>query len=209
MAEDVDLQPAVAAEFETLADALDSITDAQWETPSLCKGWRVREVVAHMTMAARYSEDEFMAKLRAVDFDFSRLSEQIARQDAWLPSADLVANLRTERMRQWAPPGGGYHGALNHVLIHGLDATVPLGLVRRGPQESVRVILNDLTVGGVHDAFGVDIAGRRLQATDFDWSYGSGPQLRGAGEDLALAICGRALPAGRLDGDPLPSPAGT
>jgi uncharacterized protein (TIGR03083 family) len=59
MTNDADLQPAVAAEFQALAGLLESATGAQWDTPSLCAGWRVGEVIAHMTMAARYSEEEF------------------------------------------------------------------------------------------------------------------------------------------------------
>jgi uncharacterized protein (TIGR03083 family) len=203
MTNDADLQPAVAAEFVALADLLDSATDAQWDTPSLCAGWRVREVVAHMTMAARYPEDKFMAELRRCDFDFDRLSNQIASRDAELPTSELVASLRSDVMQQWTPPGGGWHGALNHVVIHGLDVTVPLGVPRRSSDDTIRIVLDDLTRGGVQEHFGTDIEGRSLQATDLDWSYGSGPPLRGAAEDLALVLCGRAVPAGRLDGEPL------
>jgi uncharacterized protein (TIGR03083 family) len=53
------LQPTVAAELTRLADLLDAASEAQWDTASLCAGWRVREVVAHMTMAARYPEEQF------------------------------------------------------------------------------------------------------------------------------------------------------
>jgi len=203
MTHDTDLQPAIAAEFVALADLLDSATAAQWDTPSLCAGWRVREVVAHMTMAARYPEDRFMAELRRCDFDFGRLSNEIADRDARLPASELVANLRSEVMARWTPPGGGYHGALNHVVIHGLDITVPLGVPRRSPDDTIRTILDDLTQGGVHENFGTNIEGRSLQATDLDWSYGAGPPLRGKAEDLALVVCGRTLPAGRMDGEPL------
>ena len=203
MTNDADLQPAVAAEFVALAELLAAATGAQWDTPSLCAGWRVREVVAHMTMAARYAEDQFMAELRRCDFDFGRLSNEIAGRDATLPADELVANLRSDVMAQWTPPGGGYHGALNHVVIHGLDITVPLGVPRRSPDDTIRIILDDLTRGDVHERFGTSIAGRSLQASDIDWSYGSGPPLRGKAEDLAVVLCGRALPAGRLDGEPL------
>ena len=48
-----------------------------------------------------------------------------------------------------------------------------------------------------------DIEGRCLQATDLDWSYGSGPVLRGPAEYLALVLCGRTVPEGRLEGKPL------
>jgi uncharacterized protein (TIGR03083 family) len=203
MTEDADLQPAVAAEFLALADLLDSATDVQWDTASLCAGWRVREVIAHMTMAARYPEDKFMAELRRCEFDFGRLSNEIASRDAALPPSQLVANLRSEVMQHWTPPGGGYHGALNHVVIHGLDVTVPLRVPRRSPDGTIRIVLDDLTTGGVHEHFGTSIDGRSLQATDLAWSYGSGPALRGKAEDLALVLCGRTIPAGRIEGKPL------
>jgi uncharacterized protein (TIGR03083 family) len=201
---DAHLQPAVAAEFAGLADLLAAASDAQWDTPSLCEGWRVREVVAHLTMAARYPEEEFMAELRRREFDFTRLSNEVAARDAKLPASELIACLRSAVMQRWTPPGGGYHGALNHVVIHGLDVTVPLGAPRRSPDETIRVVLDDLTAGGGHARFGMVIDGRHLQASDLDWSHGSGPALRGAAADLALALCGRAVPAGRLEGEPLP-----
>jgi uncharacterized protein (TIGR03083 family) len=203
MTDDTSLQPAVAAEFAALADLLDRATEAQWDTPSLCEGWRVREVVAHMTMAARYSQEEFMAELERCGFDFTRLSNEVAARDAALPAAELVASLRSEVMRHWTPPGGGWHGALNHVVIHGLDATVPLGVPRRSPDATIRVVLDDLTTGGVGEHFGMGIGWRSLQATDLDWSYGSGAPLRGPAEYLAVALCGRLVPEGRLDGEPL------
>ena len=203
MTDDANLQPAVAAEFLALADLLEGAADAQWDTPSLCAGWRVREVVAHMTMAARYSEEQFMTELRRCGLDFGRLSNELAARDAELPPGELLAGLRSEVMQHWTPPGGGWHGALNHVVIHGLDVTVPLGVPRRPPDATIRVILDDLTRGGVDAHFGTSIEGRRLQATDLDWSYGSGPALRGAAADLALLLCGRTVPHGRLDGEPL------
>ena len=196
---DAHLQPVVAAEFARLAGLLAALSEAGWDTPSMCEGWRVREVVAHMTMAARYSEEEFMSELQRCEFDFTRLSNEVASRDARLPSDELVANLRSPVMQRWAPPGGGYRGALNHVVIHGLDMTVPLG-APRPPDETIRIALDDLTAGA---HFGMIIDGRQLQASDLDWSHGSGSPLRGSAADLALALCGRKLPAGHLDGDPL------
>jgi len=203
LTDDAYLQPVVAAELTSLADLLDAASDAQWDTASLCTGWRVREVVAHMTMAARYPQEQFMAELQRCGFDFTRLSNEIAARDANLPADELIKNLRSEVMQHWAPPGGDYHGALNHAVIHGLDVTVPLGVPRLAPDPTIGVILDDLTQGDGTVRFGVDVAGRRLQATDLDWSFGAGPVLRGAAADLALVICGRSVPAGRLEGAPL------
>jgi uncharacterized protein (TIGR03083 family) len=197
------LQTAVAAEYMVLADVLGSVDESDWDKPSMCAGWRVREVVAHMTMPARYDEQAFMLELQARDFDFGRLSNEIAAHDAQLARAELVANLRSDVLHHWAPPGGGYHGALNHVVIHGLDATVPLGVQRRPVDETMRIVLDDLTEGGANVHFGTDFTGRRFETTDLDWAYGDGEDLRGAAGDLALLLCGRSIPPERLQGKPL------
>jgi hypothetical protein len=159
---DDDLQALVAANYVALADLLETLPAERWETSSMCEGWRVREVVAHLTMPARYSEDEFMAELRDDSFDFTRLSNRIASRDAQLPTGDLVWNLRDEGLHRWTPPGGGYRGALNHVVIHSLDITVPLGEPRCASDTAIRSVLDDLTEGGGHANFGTDIRGRSL-----------------------------------------------
>jgi len=200
---DTELQPLVAATYGALADVLDALPAARWDAPSLCDGWRVREVVAHLTMPARYSDDAFMAELREDEFDFTRLSNRIASRDAELPTGELVANLRDEALHRWTPPGGGDRGALNHVVIHALDVTVPLGKPRQASDTAIRTVLDDLTEGGGHAHFGTDLQGRTLHATDIDWTYGSGPQLSGTAADLALHLCGRTIPADRLRGNPL------
>jgi hypothetical protein len=154
-------------------------------------------------MPARYSPEVFLAELRPVGFDFPRLSNQIAARDAGLPTSELVANLRTDVMHHWAPPGGGYLGALTHLVIHGLDATVPLGMPRWPSDDAVVVVLDGLAGGGGSRHFGVETAGRGLRATDLDWSSGAGPSLQGPAEDLVLELSGRRLPRARLVGEPL------
>jgi uncharacterized protein (TIGR03083 family) len=191
---DDELRPMIGAAYAALADLLDALPAAAWDTPSLCEGWRVREVVAHMTMAARYDEAAFMAELRESDFDFTRLSNRVASRDGALPTDELVSNLRSDVMRHWTPPGGGVHGALNHAVIHSLDVTAPLGRPRCSSDAAMHVVLDDLTGGGIHSHFGTDISGQRFEATDLDWSYGSGPALRGPAEGIAAHLCGRRPP---------------
>jgi uncharacterized protein (TIGR03083 family) len=104
MMTDNDLQPLVAATYVALSDLLDALPAERWDTASLCEGWRVREVVAHVTMPARYDENAFMAELREDGFDFTRLSNRIATRDAELATSELVSNLRDETLHRWMPP---------------------------------------------------------------------------------------------------------
>jgi uncharacterized protein (TIGR03083 family) len=191
---DPDLQAAVITELDALAAALEATSPTSWDQPSLCAGWRVRDVVAHMTMAARYDHAAFEAELRASNFDFTELSDRIALRDSAAPIASLLADLRSDALRQWAPPGGGFAGALNHAVIHSLDITTPLGIARMSSDATMRVVLDGLAAGGVHAHFGTSIDGVELRATDLGWSYGTGPTTAAPAHVLALAMCGRAVP---------------
>lgn len=195
-----DVQPLVAAQYRRLADELASSSVADWDAASLCEGWRVREVIAHVTMPARYDRDAFMAELAARDFDFTRLSNELAARDGAAAPEQLVADLRDDTLHHWVPPEGSSHDALNHAVIHSLDVTVPLGRPRP-PDDVMRVVLDDLTLRGVHEHFGTRIAGRRLEATDLEWSVGDGTSIRAASADLAVALCGRRVPGSQLHDD--------
>ena len=123
-----------------------------------------------------------------------------ARRGAELRVAELLASLRENVDTQWSPPGGGPLGALSHDVIHGLDATAALGIDdRHASPERCALVLSRLRPEQLR-LFGVDLTGVRLQATDADWSSGSGDVVEGRAQDLLLAVCGRRQPAGRLTG---------
>jgi uncharacterized protein (TIGR03083 family) len=195
---DTDLAAAVADEYRALADLLEACGPAEWDAPSLCEGWRTREVVAHMTMPARYEAPAFMAELEAAGGDFTMLSNTVAARDGELPAATLLGDLRSGVLHGWQPPGGGLEGALTHCVIHGLDITEAVPLERRVPTERIARVLG--IVAGT-DLFGVDLGGVELQADDLDWSFGSGVPVTGPAQALALVVCGRRLPPGRLGGE--------
>jgi uncharacterized protein (TIGR03083 family) len=194
------VRAAVVAERTELATVFGELTPEQWAGPTLCAGWRVREVVAHMTMPFRMSAPRFVLGMLRARGNFGRMADRQARADtARLSDAELLACWRANIEHPWRPPGGGVVGALSHDVIHGLDVTAGLGLPRRVPPERVGIIL-----GGMRERnlsyFGVDLSGVRLEATDLDWTFGEGPPLRGTAQDLLLVISGRRRPAGTLDG---------
>ncbi len=190
----------VAEEYRALADLLASAGPGVWDEPSLCEGWRTREVVAHVTMPVRYSGPAFMAELEAVGGDFTRLSNTVAERDGALPTDTLLADLRSEALHEWEPPGGGPEGALTHCVIHSLDIVEAVPLARRIPEARILAVLALVAAEGTPNLFGVDLEGVELRADDLEWSGGSGALVTGPAQALALVACGRLLPEGRLNG---------
>jgi uncharacterized protein (TIGR03083 family) len=201
----------VADEYGALADLLEAAGGAVWDVPSLCEGWCTREVVAHMTMPARYDGPAFMAEMAAAGGDFTTFSNTVAARDAALPVATLLADLRSPVLHAWQPPGGGEDGALMHCVIHALDIVEAVPLDRRVPAARLSTVLAIVTAAGpdgTANLFGMDLSDVTLQADDLDWSSGSGAGsgalVAGPAQALAVAASGRLLPPGRLRGEAAP-----
>jgi len=195
-----DLRPLITAHRHAFSDVLTGLSDAEWDAASLCTGWRVREVVAHMTMPFRYPAPRFLAELVRSRGDFARMADRVARRDAQAPTAALLDGWRSNEGHRWKPPGGGLAGALTHDVVHGLDITVPLGLEHPVGEQALRVVLDAATTPLSLRHFGVDPAGTRLEADDLDWAFGDGEPVRGAARHLLLVLVDRRLPAGLLSG---------
>jgi uncharacterized protein (TIGR03083 family) len=193
----VDLHAMIRDSFTRLADSLEQQSPGVWDQQSLCTGWRVRDVVAHLTMPARFTVEQFGAELIAVGGNFQMLSDLIAVRDGELPIAGHLSNLRSPQLAAWQPPGGGAIGALNHVVVHGLDFTNAVGLPRTCTDETAKVILDNLTAAGVAARFDVDLTDVRLCADDIQWSRGTGRNLIGSAADLISLACHRTLLDGR------------
>lgn len=195
---DAGIQSLVGPQLKALADAVEAQPESIADAPSLCAGWTVRHVVAHMTMAARYDGAAFMDELAAAGHDFDVLSESIARRDGDLPFESLLDDLRSETMAGWEPPGGGAAGALSHAVIHGLDITAATDLPRTASDEATCMVLSTLSAG-VAQHFGIDVTNCSLSATDLDWKYGTGEVIEAPAANLVLALAGRRQPGIDLD----------
>ncbi|MGX5654414.1 maleylpyruvate isomerase family mycothiol-dependent enzyme [Geodermatophilus nigrescens] len=190
-----DVAAWVGRTYEGLAGVLDA-EPATWDAPTLCAGWQVRHLVAHVTMPARLSPEQFGAEMAAARGDFGVLSDTVAARDAALPAADLLGALRSPVLHAWQPPGGGATGALSHAVVHSLDVTVALGRPPVAPADAVTAVLDAVTAAeGAW--FGVDLAGVRLESSDTGWAWGSGDAVRADGGSLVALLAGRTLPDGR------------
>jgi uncharacterized protein (TIGR03083 family) len=191
-----DLQSWVAPTYDRLADVLAAAAVEAWDAPSLCEKWLVRHVIAHVTMPARLTPEQFGAEMAAAGGDFTVLSDTVAARDASLPLVDLLDQLRSPGLHAWQPPGGGAAGALSHAVIHSLDVTVALDRPTVAPEEAVTAVLDQLTAAN-GTWFGVDLTDVRLEATDAVWSWGHGRLVRADSGSLVALLSGRALPDGR------------
>lgn len=191
-----DLQGWAARTYDGLADLLDAAPAASWDAPSLCAGWQVRHVVAHVTMPARLTAEQFGAEMAAARGDLTVLFDAVAARDASMPVAEAVGALRSPVLHGWQPPGGGAEGALAHAVIHALDVTVALGEPPVAPVEGVLAVLDQLTAAD-GTVFGVDLTDVRLEATDLDRAWGDGATVRADSGLLVALLAGRRLPDGR------------
>jgi uncharacterized protein (TIGR03083 family) len=187
---DTALQAQDFAERERLTALLAGLAEQQWDAPSLCAGWRVREVVAHITMPFRTSTPRFLAGLAGAGFSFNRYADRVARRDGARMSTDeLLGTLRDNIRHPWQPPGGGQAGALSHDVIHGLDITEALGLPP-APAGRIAEVLAHSTPR-TFAFFGVDLNGVELRATDAEFRLGTGRIVELPVKDVLLTVTGR------------------
>lgn len=192
-----ELYELTVSERRRLAALLAGLSPEQWAADSLCKGWRIREVVAHLNTSETQSWPEFQAAVAAADGDINVACDRTARaHTARFSDAELLDRYQRRVPSRWTPGPDAHQGALAHEVIHGLDITVPLGLP--GPEPHVAAAA---LAGGSPESiafFGVDLGGIALVADDADLTVRSDPGDRGVTEvrlpavDLVLAVTGRA-----------------
>lgn len=182
----------IAQERLSLADLLESLTTAEWETPSLCSRWRVRDVAAHVAMAPQVpSLRSMLADGVRARGSFHRLNRDLAVRHAARPTLDIVAELRAYADCRRLPAVTNYRNILFDVLVHGQDIAIPLGRNRWMPSEAART--GTVRVWGMGWPFWARhrLRGLRLTATDTDWCAGDGPEVRGPIQALLLLVTGR------------------
>jgi uncharacterized protein (TIGR03083 family) len=91
----------IDTERARFADLLDDLTEAEWETPSLCTGWRVREVAAHLTLS-QTGAGRAMIDLLKAGGNMNRMIHDTAVRRATLP----VQRYGVPCCAIWPAPGG-------------------------------------------------------------------------------------------------------
>lgn len=188
-----------AEERRDLLELLRSLDESQWDEPTLCDRWTVRDVVAHVVSYDDLGPRELASRFAQGMFWLSRIN-----QAGVAPLRDAPPQALLDAVERHLRPAGlttafGGRVALLDALIHHQDIRRPLGLPRLIPPQRLRVALDFALfappIRGVWHARGVKVV-----ATDLDWSFGRGPEARGPGEAVLMAMAGRKQAAGDLMG---------
>lgn len=191
------------ADFSAYLHTLDA---KAWDAPSLCDGWRVRDVVGHILYGNELNLLTLPVKLARFGFSSDRSGKaySIARAEG-RPPAELLADF--DRRDPWAGTCRIFPPRLTLLdrLTHHQDIRRALGHRREIPADRIVASLDGTpTLGSVFGAKG-RTKGLSFRATDVDWSWGTGPLVTGPGEALLLAMLGRRAALADLDGPGLAS----
>lgn len=190
----------VHAERAALTDDLARLDAGQWDAPSLCEGWTVHDVAAHLVDTARTTRINFVAGLVRARFDFDRQNARGVERERGASPQETLERLRRVASRTTTPPAP-LDTRLVEEVVHGEDIRRAVGLVRSYPQEAVVRALRlhartPASFGGAKEL----TARVRLSATDADLSIGEGPAVTGPVLSLLLAVSGRRVAVEELDG---------
>lgn len=178
---------------------LDELRETDWGAATLCEGWSVRDVVAHVLS---FEDLSLPAAMRLIVR--GKVGRTSANELAMAPFTPASPADLTARMREHLRPAGltaGFGGgiALTDGMIHQQDIRRPLGKPRTIPIERVlaalRIALRAPTLPSRRRVSRV-----RLVASDADWVHGVGPEVRGPVESLLMLTAGRGVAAAECSG---------
>jgi uncharacterized protein (TIGR03083 family) len=197
-----DVWSMIHVERQSLAGDLAGLSEQQWSAPSLCDGWTVRDVLAHLTATAKITPASFFPKLLGSGFSFTRMQRKDIETERGTSPQDTLSRFREVTGSEKHPPGP-IDTMVGETIVHAEDIRRPLGIKHTYPSEAaVRVADfykgSNLIVGTKRR-----IAGLTLRATDTDWTHGTGPEISGPIVSLVMAMTGRKASLQDLNGDGL------
>jgi uncharacterized protein (TIGR03083 family) len=189
---------AISTERLRLADLLDQLAAADWEQPSLCDGWSVRDVAAHLTLqqlGARAAVGMTLASHGQTDRAIRECA--VKRAAAW-PTSKVIAQIRDTAGSRRHNFGVTYRETLIDVLVHAQDIAIPLARSHPMPPEAAAAAATRIWTMRWPPPFPARRAMERFRvsATDITWSAGRGPHVCAPISVILLLSAGRlaALP---------------
>jgi uncharacterized protein (TIGR03083 family) len=204
----------------SLVGLLEQLSEEEWRQPSLCAGWTVGEVAAHLTLQ-QLGLGGVIAMAARWRGSMDRTICYAARRRAAAKTAgQIIAEIRDMAGSRRHTIGVTYLETLTDILVHGQDIAIPLGRRHDMPPRAAATAASRVLTMRWPPPLpaAAKMAGFQLTATDTPWSFGEGPQVRGPMGALLLVCAGRLAALPQLSGEgtaglaarlsaPPPSPA--
>lgn len=186
----------IEQERRSLAELLDTLTDDEWQLPSLCVDWRIKDVAAHVALTPQ-PLGAWSTLVRAVHArgSFDRFVHDVSVRYADRPVTEIVDEIRTHAASRTLPALTNCRNIVMDTLVHGQDIAIPLGRERPMPLRAATDSATLIWRKGWPFWARRRLAGLRLVATDVDWTVGSGSEVRGPISALLLLVTGRTAAA--------------
>ena len=190
MTDTTQLRGQIAAEQQDFVELLRGLSEEQLATPSLCAGWSVREVAIHVAWHIHLRPSAYVKDVVQFGaFGGARFETKLLEREGARTNSDLIDWL--------ASPAQVNENNLGELIVHQQDVRRPLGAGRTIATDRLVWALDYCLTrkGGGYFGIGGGSYKRahdlRLVATDIGWTGGTGPEVRGPGEAILMAINGR------------------
>lgn len=188
-------------ERRALAEALAGLPAASWQRDSLCPGWTILDVAAHVIANPQLTWGD-IGRMAARNLGRS-YNRMVLRSTLEWAAGQTPQRVLADFEK--------YDGSLRHVpvttrvepmldvLVHTQDILRPLGLRHEMPVDAAMVAADRARLHAT--MMGWRTGRVRLVATDANWSRGRGPEVRGPMQELLLVCTGRTRVTTDLSGD--------
>ena len=194
---------ALIAERSSFYETLRALTPEEWDHPSLCGGWRNRDVATHVHLALTIKIPRLIVGLALNRGDFKKFMASYVPQLGDRPISEILGSWEAVATSAKIPPTTKKVEITLDAFVHHHDIALPIGRVVTSDPERLRWMADGMVAAQRPILSGPRVKGLRLIATDIDWHYGTGPEIQGPAAALILAGCGRTALSDQLEGDGL------
>jgi uncharacterized protein (TIGR03083 family) len=191
----------IHTERAALADILQTLSAADWEQKSLCAGWTIRDVAAHVISSPAATPSQVVAAMVRARGNYNSAIYAEAKRQAARPVKEILADYRTYDGSRRHPIGTTRLDVLLDVLVHTQDIVIPLARRHDMPLKGAAAAADRVWRRAFPFRAASRFRGFRLAATDVAWSVGHGAPVEGPMEAILLLLTGRRAALHRLTGE--------
>jgi uncharacterized protein (TIGR03083 family) len=194
---------ALIAERTSMYEMLQTLSEEEWNRDSLCEGWRVRDVATHAHLLVTIKPLRAVVGVVLNRGNINKFMASYVPQLGNRPTEEILASWAEVATSAKIPPTTKKVEITLDCFVHRHDICVPLGREVSTDPERLRWMADGMVAAKNPILSGPRVEGLQLIATDIDWHYGTGPEIKGPAAALILAGCGRTALHDQLEGSGL------